>query len=114
MGLGTAALFALGWIGLLFAVAAVAEAYSELPRGRRRLKNLRLGAYTLALGSIAPVGPSMARWAAWCARVEFSAHLSGADWFAGAGAGFLAALVPNLARNTGDDALGLYRRTLWP
>lgn len=50
MGLGTAALFALGWIGLLFAVAAVAEAYSELPRGRRRLKNLRLGAYTLALG----------------------------------------------------------------
>lgn len=55
MGLGTAALFALGWIGLLFAVAALAESYGERPRGRRRLaqpglKNLRLGAYTLALG----------------------------------------------------------------
>lgn len=55
MGLGTAALFALGWIGLLFAVATLAEAYGELPRGRLRLaqpglKRLRLGAYTLALG----------------------------------------------------------------
>lgn len=55
MGLGTAALFALGWIGLLFAVAALAEAYGERPRGRLRLaqpglKRLRLGAYTLALG----------------------------------------------------------------
>ncbi|MBN9145192.1 MAG: hybrid sensor histidine kinase/response regulator [Novosphingobium sp. 63-713] len=55
MGLGTAALFALGWIGLLFAVATLAEAYGERPRGRLRLaqpglKRLRLGAYTLALG----------------------------------------------------------------
>lgn len=50
MGLGSAALFALIWIGVLFTVAAWAEAHSAKPGGSRRLPRLRHGAYTLALG----------------------------------------------------------------
>ncbi len=46
MGVGSAALFALAWIGVLFTVAALAEAGG----GRRRLPRLRHMAYTLALG----------------------------------------------------------------
>jgi len=45
MGLGLAALFALAWIGVLFTVAAWAEAKASL-----RLPRLRFVAYTLALG----------------------------------------------------------------
>ncbi len=49
MGFGSASLFALLWIGVLFTVAAWAEAQS-VSRGRPRLPRLRHLAYMLALG----------------------------------------------------------------
>ena len=53
MGFGSATLFALLWIGVLFTVAAWAEARGTVPQGARampRLPRLRHVAYTLALG----------------------------------------------------------------
>ncbi|NBC36876.1 hybrid sensor histidine kinase/response regulator [Novosphingobium sp. FSY-8] len=56
MSVGWVALFALAWIGILFAVAALAEARNTAPKGallpltRGRSPRLRLIAYTLALG----------------------------------------------------------------